>query len=162
MNGIHRALTAFCFAASFMVFGVAHAQVSESSGIPFFEHQFTTEYTQMLFSQVPANTLRVIKMVNCSATLDTGDLVSVTLADQSLGVLVALEAIDLPWVPTVPLDRGLHTVSSINSVLFYIPSGTQPVILVTNAKGHGLQSASCQLTGYDVPSPGLKVGGTTD
>ena len=37
MNRKQRVLTAFYFAASFMVFGVAHARVSESSGVPYYE-----------------------------------------------------------------------------------------------------------------------------
>jgi hypothetical protein len=37
MNRKQRVLTAFYFAASFMVFAVAHARVSESSGVPYYE-----------------------------------------------------------------------------------------------------------------------------
>jgi hypothetical protein len=37
MNRIQRALTAFFFAASLMVFGVAPAQVGEASGVPYYE-----------------------------------------------------------------------------------------------------------------------------
>jgi hypothetical protein len=37
MNRKQQVLTAFYFAASFMVFGVAHARVSESSSVPYYE-----------------------------------------------------------------------------------------------------------------------------
>jgi hypothetical protein len=168
MNRLQRAFTASFFGASFIVFGVAHAQISESSGVPYIESQERSHggnNVQMVFSTVPANTLRVIKMVNCMAQLETGTQIWVTLGE-TVGPGVSPSAvISLPMVATVPLGilgPGTHLANSSNNVFYLVPSGTYPLLSVRDAKNADIELAGCTLIGYDVPSPGLKVGGPTD
>jgi hypothetical protein len=161
MNRIQRALTALFCAASFMVFGVAHAQVGESSGVPYFESQISAD---MIFSTVPANTLRVIKMVNCSTVSGAATKVSVTLTVE--GPNGILQIFTLPWVDTADLivrgNSDGHQAYLNNNVFLFVPSGGRITILPLHARGFSFLNSACALTGYDVATPGLKVGGTGD
>ena len=138
MNRTERCLTALFCAASFTAFGVAHAQVGESSGVPY--------------------------LVNCSTALTQGTKVSVALTVE--GPNSILQIFTLPWVDTVPLiafgSSDGHQAYSNNNVFLFVPSGGRITILPVNAKGLSVLNSVCALTGYDVPSPGLKVGGTGD
>jgi hypothetical protein len=141
MNKIQPALTAFLFAASFMVFGVAHAQVGESSGVPYLESKSNSGGDLLVFATVPANTLRVIKMIDCTTTLLAG-----TLVWERLVVTGAI--FDFPAVSTFPLQggqlQGGHQANSNNNVLvlfllgatrlYQYPTRKQPLLYLTNVR----------------------------
>jgi hypothetical protein len=145
-----------------MVFGAAHAQVGESSGIPYYEEQNGVPTNgNLTFSPVPVNTLRVIKMVNCLSSWDAGSIMWVSL-NVITNPFSLIGNYHFPMVQTVPFAGGGHQANSNNDVFVLLPSGSYPLISLNDAKGSNVKYGDCTLTGYDVPSSSLKVGGTGD